>query len=266
MTERIPARLLALAASMFAVFACLAISAGAASAAKEVAYNNLNTVAKTVNGLPNEDTYSLDYENFAIGGQVQLAGATGRSPAALTAQLDVFACEHGEYSLENCFTLKPKKKFSMTWTASIYSVGAGNSVGTLLSSATSTFKLHYRPTTNVSCPATPEGKGFGANCDVGGLLQSVTFKHFSAAALPEKVIILLTNSCGGCSGLTVNVGLQSSYKEYAGGEFVAEGPADGGVPAVGSDPLPDSVYTTGALNEGGWTGFQPAFELTVNKH
>ncbi len=97
-------------------------------------------------------------------------------------------------------------------------------------------------------------------------MEPVTFKHFSAATLPEKVIVLVTNSCGGCSGVPVNVGLQSSYKEYAGGEFVAEGPADGGVPAVGSDPLPDDIYSAGALNEGGWTGYQPVFELTVSKH
>ena len=265
MTGRISARLIGLAATMLVAVACMALGAGAAGAA-EVAYNNLNTVAHTVNGLPNEDTYSLDYEYFATGGQIQLAGATGRTPVSLKTQLDVFACEHGVYSLENCYTIKPNKKFAMTWTASIYAVGPGNSVGALLSSSTATFKLHYRPTTNVSCPATSEGKGFGANCDVGGYLQTVVFKHFGTASLPEKVIILLANSCGGCSGVPVNVGLQSSYKEFAGGEFIAEGPANGGVPAVGSDPLPDDVYSGGALNEGGWTGFQPVFELSVRKH
>jgi len=265
MRERIPVRLLGVAAALLIGVACLGAGASAAGAA-EVAYNNLNTVAPTVNGLPNEDTFSLDFEYFATGGQVQLAGPAGRAPISLKTQLDVFACEHGVYSLENCFTLKPNKKFASNWTAGIYAVGAGNSVGALLSSATATFKLHYRPTTNVSCPATGEGKGFGANCDVGGYLQTVTFKHFTAAALPEKVIILLSNPCGDCSSPPINVGLQSSYKEFAGGEFVAEGPAAGGVPAVGSDPLPDDIYSGGALNEGGWTGFQPVFELTVRRH
>lgn len=245
---------------------CLAIGAGAAGAA-EVAYNNLNTVAPTVNGLPNEDTYSLDYENFAVGGQVELARTTGHVAKTLTTQLDVFACEHGVYSLENCFTLHSSKKFAMAWTASIYEVGPSNSVGALLASANATFKLHYRPTTNVSCPATSEGKGFGANCDVGGLLQTVTFKHFSpATTLPSKVIILLTNGCGGCSGEPVNVGLQASYKEFTGGEFIEEPAADGGVPAVGSDPLPNDAYLNATLNEGGWKGFQPVFELTVERH
>ncbi|MGO9322249.1 MAG: hypothetical protein ACLQBY_15805 [Solirubrobacteraceae bacterium] len=262
MAKRISARLATLGAAIVMALGCLAITAGAASAT-EVAYNNLNTVATTVNGLPNEDTYSLDYENFATGGQVELA-SSGHAAKSLTAQLDVFACERGVYSLENCYTLKPNKKFPMQWTASIYAVGPGNSVGALITSATATFKLHYRPTTNVSCPSTSEGKGFGANCDVGGVLNTVTFKKFSpAAALPAKVIILLSNSCGGCSGVPVNVGLQASYKEFAGGNFIEEPAADGGVPAVGSDPLPDDAYTGGALNEGGWTGFQPVFELTV---
>jgi hypothetical protein len=261
--ERISTRLALLAAPILVAIGCLGLTAGSAGAA-EVAYNNLNTVPATVNGLPNEDTYSLDFENFPTGGIVELAGTTGHHAKTLTAQLDNFTCEHGVYSLENCFTLKPKKRMSMQWTAGIYEVGPGNSVGTLLSSSTATFKLHYRPTTNVSCPATSEGKGFGPNCDVGGLLQTVAFKHFSSTApLPSKVIILLSNSCGECAGQVVNVGLQSSYKEFTGGEFIAEPPANGGVPAVGANPLPEDVYTEGKLNEGGWKDFQPVFELSV---
>lgn len=261
MSERISARLAMLVAPVLVAVACLSMASGA-SAASEVAYNNLNTVATTVNGSPNEDTFSLDYENFAVGGQVELASA-GRSAKSLTTQLDNFTCERGVYSLENCYTLKPNKRMAMQWTASIYEVGPANSVGSLLTSSTATFKLHYRPTTNVSCPATPEGKGFGANCDVGGLLQTVTFKHFSAAPLPAKVIILLNNSCGACSGQPVNAGLQASYKEFSGGEFQDEPATDGGVPAVGSDPLPEDIYTGATLNAGGWSGFQPVYELTV---
>ncbi len=266
MTEWISGRLARLAAPIVVVLGCLAMSAGA-SASSEVAYNNLNTVPATVNGLPNEDTYSLDYEYFEFGGQVELANTVGHVAKSLTTQLDNFTCEYGIYSLENCYTLKPKKRMSMQWTANIYAVGPGDSVGTLLTSSTATFKLHYRPTTNVSCPATSEGKGFGANCDVGGLLQTVTFKHFSpAAVLPSKVIILLKNACGGCEGKPVNVGLQASFKEYSGGKFIEEPAANGGVPAVGSDPLPEDVYLAGALNTEEWAGYQPVFQLVVRRH
>ncbi len=265
MKESIRARLALPVALLLAVTAGAVFAAGA-GAANVVAYNNLNTVPATVNGQPNEDTYSLDYENFPTGGMVELAAGTSGHAKSLTTQLDNFTCQVGVYSLENCYTPKPNKKMTMTWTASIYEVGAGNNVGAQLASSTETFKLRYRPTTNVSCPATSEGKGFGANCDVGGLLQTVTFKHFtSTAPLPAKVIILLSNSCGACEGKPVNVGLQSSYKEYKGGEFIAEPPANGGVPAVGADPLPEDAYIGGKLNEGGWQGFQPVFSLTVGK-
>lgn len=263
MTERISLRLVKLAATTLVAIGCLAVSAGAASATTtEVAYNNLNTVPSTVNGLPNEDTFSAYPGYFSsgggFGGLVEFANTQGQLPKTLTTQLDVFACEHGTY-LENCITLKPGKAFKMQWTVGIYRTTPNHEPRELVTTATATFKLHYRPTTNTSCPATSEGLGFGPNCDVGGLLQTVTFKHFSPVApLPERGIILLTAA----ASPDVNVGLQSAYKEFSGGEFIAEPPV--GAPAVGSDPLPEDAYVNGALNVGGWNGLQPVFEVTVN--
>lgn len=37
---------------------------------------------------------------------------------------------------------------------------------------------------------------------------------------------------------TYSIGIQTSFKEYAGGNFISEPPADGGVPAVGAEPGP----------------------------
>ena len=261
MIERIPAGLVRLGAVMLMAIGSLAIGAAAASA-HEAAYNNRNTVAATVNGHPNEDTYSLDYENYdsgGFGGMVEFGSTSKHALMGLTTQLDVFTCEHGVYSLENCVTLKPKKKFPMQWTANVYAVGPGNTVGSLIATSTATFKLNYRPTTNVGCPSTEEGRGFGVNCDVGGYLQTVRFKHFtpSTAPLPAKAIILLTAP----TSPIVNVGLQASYKEFSGGQFVEE-PAVGS-PAVGSDPLPDEVFINGALTAG-YAGAQPVFEVTVH--
>ena len=262
MTRSIPARLVRILVATLVAAGLMA--AGSASAgAVTIAYSNLNTVAKTVNGLHNEDTYSLDYENFATGGEIELGAGIGGLTRTLTTEFDVFACEKGVYSGE-CITLKPKKSFKMTWTASIYDVGPGNSVGALLTSATATLKFHYRPSTNAACPATEEGKGFGPNCDVGGQKQGAEFKHFSPATpLPPKVIILLTNACGACSGVPVNVGLQASYKEFKEGQFIEEPAANEGIPSVGADPEPEDVYIHGELNEGGWKGFQPVFELLI---
>lgn len=254
---------------VLAVLGCTGmLLAQTANAASEVAYNNLNTVPSMVNGKTNEDTYSQDYEGFMsggmFGGQIETAITNSRVVKSLTTQVDVFACEHGEYQLENCYTQKPAKKFKQTWTASIYEVGAGNEPGALVATATTSAKLHYRPTTNLTCPATGEGKGFGANCDVGGYLQTVVFKKFSQSKpLPVKAIVLLTNGCEACGGKIVNVGVQTSYKEFAGGEFIGEPPANGGKPAVGADPLPASIYYNSKFEAGGWAEFQPVFKLEV---
>jgi hypothetical protein len=261
-------RLRKLALAVVAMLAFAVVAAGSAEAVTEVAYNNLNTVPSSVNGKPDEDTYSQDYEAFMgsgmFGSQIETAITNSRVVKSLTTQLDVFACEHGEYQLENCYTVHPTKKFTQMWTASIYEVGAGNEPGALVATAKTTAKLHYRPTTNVSCPATGEGKGFGANCDVGGYLQQITFKQFTQSKpLPVKAIVLLTNGCEACSGKIVNVGLQTAYKEFSGGEFIAEPPAAGGVPAVGADPLPESIYYNSKFEATGWAQLQPVFKLEV---
>ena len=249
-----------------AALVCGAAIAAASASASEVAYSNFNTVPSMVNGKADEDTYSQDYEGFMaggmFGGQIETVITNKRVVKSLATQLDVFACEHGTYELENCYTIHEQKKFTQEWTASIYEVGAGNEPGALVATAKVTAKLHYRPTTNVTCPATPEGKGFGANCDVGGFLQTITFKKFTQSKpLPIKAIVLMTNGCEACAGKTVNVGLQSAYKEFAGGEFFAEPPAEGGVPAVGADPLPESIYYNSKFEATGWGEFQPVFKI-----
>ncbi len=261
-------RLGKLSSALVVLLAFALVAVASAGAANEVAYNNLNTVPASVNGKATEDTYSQDYEGFSghgqFGGQIETVITNSRVVKRLTTQLDVFACEHGEYQLENCFTLKPSKSFKQTWAANIYEVGPGNEPGALVATSQATVKLHYRPTTNVSCPATSEGKGFGPNCDVGGYLQTVTFKKFtSSKPLPVKAIVLLTNGCEACGGKVVNVGLQTAYKEFSGGEFIGEPPANGGVPAVGADPLPESIYYNSKFEATGWAQFQPVFDLEV---
>jgi hypothetical protein len=257
MTRRASTRLLA---AFILALGCAAAFAGSASAAQETAYNNLNTVPTTVNNKADEDTYSQDLEGFPFGGMVETVETNSRLIVSLTTQLDSFVCEHGVYSLENCYTLHSSKKFSQEWTADVYEVGANNEEGALVATSTTKFRIPYRPTTNVSCPATSEGKGFGPNCDVGGYRTQVTFKKFTQTKpLPVKAIIVLSTSSEGI----VNVGVQSAYKEYSGGEFHAEGPSDNGEPAVGHDPLPDGAYLAGKLEEPGWAEFQPVFELKV---
>jgi hypothetical protein len=261
MTVRMPIGRMMSAGAIVVASALLLL--GVASARGAVVYNNLNTVPTTVNGLPDQDTYSAAPFEFPFGGAIEIAPGTVKR---LTVDLDSFTCEHGVYSLENCYTLR-HKKFSYGLTADIYTVTAEDQPGELLASSTAHFKIPYRPTTNVSCPATGEGKGFGSNCDVGGFLTKVTFKRFTpAAALPARVIVLFNSTPGDSASDVVNIGDQTAYKGYNSSlsePYVAEPPLDGGIPAVGSDPFPEDAYVRGALNAGGWEGFQPAMELTV---
>ena len=78
-----------------------------------------------------------------------------------------------------------------------------------------------------------------------------------------KAIIEVEGTNANPPGDIVNIGLQASYKEYVGGEFKEEPAQNGGIPAIGSNPLPNAVYLKGALNEENWLGFQPVFEVTA---
>jgi hypothetical protein len=247
----------------------MAMNVATASAAPaKVVYSDLNTVPATVNGRLDEDTYSAAPFEFPFGGLVEFTHRPGVI-RRLTADVDSFTCEHGVYQLENCYTARPGKKFSYELTASIYEVGAGNEPGALVTTSTERFKIPYRPTTNVACPTTPEGKGFGVNCDVGGYLAKVTFKHFvPAAVLPEEAIITINKTPADSESEVVNVGMQTAYKEWdealGPGEegFIPEPPAEGGKPALGGDPLPEDVFVNGKLKAAP-LGYQPAFEVTA---
>lgn len=266
MLERINSTLARLCAVSLLALGSLALTAGAADASPEVIYNNFNTVPATVNGLPNQDTYSSSIFEFPFGGMVELKHTHDRIKS-VSIQVDSFSCEVGEYQFENCYSPREKKKFKLALTASLYKIGAGNEPeATPFATATETLKFPYRPTTNVHCPATEEGKGFGGNCDVGGFLATVTFKHFNyEESLPEKMIVLITDaSQSEWEEHPVNVGLQTSYKAFEAGMFVEEPPAEGGIPEVGSDPLPGDAYVRGKLEEG-WANFQPVIEVTGRK-
>jgi hypothetical protein len=267
MSGTIPTGRMRLVAAIVVAIGALASGAATASAAApKVVYNNLNTVPTTVNMFPNEDTYSESPFYFPFGGLVEFSHRPG-TIKSMTAQVDSFTCEHGLYNYENCYTGNPSKKFSYELTASIYEVGAGDEPGTLVASSTETFKIPFRPSTNISCPPTGEGKGFGPNCDVGGYLVTIKFKKFTPkAVLPEQAIILFTTTPSDKASDVVNIGLQTSYSKYESGEFVGEPPLDGGKPEIGEDPLPNDAFVEGHLtevNEGPitWKNYQPVLEV-----
>ncbi|HLM85144.1 MAG TPA: hypothetical protein VK272_03035 [Solirubrobacteraceae bacterium] len=264
MTGKIPTRLTIGFLGIVVAIVSLAIGASAASATS-VVYNNFNTVPSVVNKFLDQDTYSTPPFEFPFGGMVEFTKRPGAIKSLIT-QVDSFTCEHGVYNLENCFTANPSKKFKYQLTASIYEVGTENEPVGPIATSTETFKIAFRPTTNVSCPATSEGKGFGGNCDVGGFLQTIKFKKFTPKAiLPQRAIILITSTRADKPEDVVNVGVQTAYKEYdvTHEEFVAEPPLDGGIPEIGADPFPEGAYVLSKFAATGWAGFQPVFEVTA---
>ncbi len=263
MIERIGSRLAALCAVCLVAIGVLAFAASAASAHTEVVYSNFNVVPSVVNGHPNTDTYSAYINYFPFGGLVEFK-PTALSLKSVIVQVDSFSCETGEYQYENCRTPKENKKFKEKLTASVYAVGKENEPEpTPLATSTEEFKLPYRPSTNITCPMTEEGKGYGPNCDVGGILATVTFKHFTPeVALPEKAIVLISApSRSEWEAHPVNVGLETSFKAFEAGKFVEEPPENGGKPEWGSDPLPEDAYVVGKV-ESGWANYQPIIEVT----
>ncbi len=265
MIERIGSPLARLCAVCLVAIGALAIATSAASAAKEVVYNNFNTVPAEVNGHPNTDTYSAYINYMPFGGMVEFEHSHD-SLKSIAAQVDSFSCELGEYQYEDCYTPRENKKFKLKLTASVYKIGNDNEPeATPFATSTEEFKLPYRPTTDVHCPATEEGKGYGPNCDVGGILATVTFKHFTPeqSALPERAIVLITSpSRSEWETHPVNIGLETSFKAFEAGKFVEEPPANSGKPEIGSDPLPEDAYVAGKL-ETGWGNYQPILKGTA---
>lgn len=266
MTGMIPNRAAKLAVAILAAAVFMAVAAGAASASTEVVYNNTNTVPATVTSslgtFPNEDTFSEGFSccgNHTIGGEIKVAG-TAKTIKSMTVQVDSFRCEEGEYNLENCRS-RPGKKFHQAFSVKVYEVTGTHERGPLIAEASTSSKIPFRPTTNVTCPATGEGKGFGSNCDVGGYLATVKFKHFSYNVLPNSglaIVEFATPSEG-----DVNIGLEESYKEYDVGTSEYIGIPGSVPPAVGTEPDAEALFRNGLAVGPGYEGAQPVVEVTA---
>jgi len=277
MNQRIIARIASSTLTLAAAVAAVAPGATAATTS-QVAYDNFNTVPKTVNGHRDESTLSAPSMFLPFGGVVEVAATSNRVIGTLATQVDNFVCEHGDRLTDTCLTANPKTKaMAYGLEARIYGAGPqGEPVGSPVATSTETFKLTYRPSTNPSCPATSQlpghpNKGFGVNCDIGGVLETVTFRHFTpSVAMPAKAVVEITNAPTDPPATTViiGVGTQTAYKGWSpeplleGGTFLTEPPRNGGVPAIGHDPNPTEAISEGIL-VGEYTGLQPVFKVNL---
>jgi len=261
-----------LVAAMLATAALVAAAAGSAGAA--TLYNDIpSPLPPNVGSLGFECCSASEF-----GGQVELAPAATHKLTGVTVGMSSWACQNGGAEDGTCGTA-PNAKFTWPVTLKVYTVGAGNSVGTLLYQSTNVFSMPYRPSANnVKC-ASGESKGgwwsaLTQTCNHGKLFK-IRF-GLSRLPVPDKVIISVSyntsdygaepqrpkpcNTTGNCPYDSLNVGLE-------------------GVPTVGADPLPESAYFNtsygpfycdgGAggvgvfrLDEGCWTGYQPLLAVT----
>jgi hypothetical protein len=171
----------------------LALGAGTAGA-RSVVYNNI------VSPLPG-NVASIGFEATStseFGGEVELAGTARKSPK-VTVAMSAWGCqEGGVYTGETCKISKPHKKFHWPLTLNIYSVGAGNTVGTKLASVTKTFGMPYRPDSSKACteagdegawldPAQPGAETI-EKC-FHGVAFTVKFHPTVSTPLPNNVIL-----------------------------------------------------------------------------
>ena len=280
MTGRIPRGARRAAAVLMAAGGVLAMSAASASAG--IIYNNVpNPFPGGMNSQPFQAQQTSEF-----GGQVQFAGSERGHPV-VTVAMSSWACQSGAWYSDNCVSAKGST-FSEPVTLNIYAVGAENAPGALLGTATQTFQMPYRPSSNKKrCPGTgPEESGrFYAK---GECLHEQAFKiTFPAIAvtLPATTIISVaynTSQYGphpygelpceseaqGCPYDALNVAVRGSWEEHP-------------LPSVGSDPLPADAYINSAtaadycsnpgavgtfgISQGCWTGEQPAIEVKASR-
>lgn len=282
MSGRIPARLGRLVAAAAVACAVFGATSAVASAESEVVYNN----------LPETNPGNVVSESFEatqtgqFGGLVKLAGSARRG-GTVTVAMSSWGCQHGAWTGTPECTTEVGAKFSEPITLNVYSVGAGGSVGSLIYSLTKTFNIPYRPSqNNRKCTGAAKGAwyyGTLKECFHGKYVK-LTFPVKAPFTWPSEAIIGIaynTSDYGvspqrpqpcnsepqGCGYDSLNVGLT---EPNANEEAIP--------PAIGSDPLPESVYQdtkyapyfcdgglggTGSfrLDQGCWTGYQPLIEV-----
>lgn len=172
-----------------------------------------------------------------------------------------FACQSGGAEDGSCVSTAGAK-FEWPVSLHVYTVGAGNAVGTQIAGLTKTFKMPYRPSANAGCTGAHLGGWMRMGKCFHGKLFKITFT-LRGVTLPSDAIISVSFN-------TTDYGAEPTH---------VPGPYDAlnvggmeGAPLVGTDPQPQSAYInslwTGAYCDGGLAGtgsfrFDPALPSCV---
>ncbi len=181
-----------LLAVLIALAGLLVVSASA-SASGTLVYDNVpSPLPGNLASIGYEATSTSEY-----GGEVSLVGTARKNPK-VTVIMSAWGCEEGGvYSGETCQRPKEKKKFKWPLTLNVYSVGAGNTVGTKLATVTHTFGMPYRPSSSKACTEAGDEGAWEDLAQPGaeviekcfhGISFPVKF-HLSGVTLPSEVIV-----------------------------------------------------------------------------
>jgi hypothetical protein len=181
-----------------AIFAALAVAAavtviGSAAAGSgtpvkaSVIYNSIIPNGPASN-LPSVGAEAYAFNEF--GNSINLAG-TARHLNSVTVTLSSWACVTGAWNTNDCST-PSGATFSQPITLNIYnpSTDGGLTAGSLITSATQTFSVPYRPSASAKCTTLGfPGKWYssGTKTCFNGLANNVTFS-FSGVTLPSSVV------------------------------------------------------------------------------
>ena len=210
-----------------------------------------------------------------IGDRLQFA-AGGRRVFKVTQTMSSWGCESGHWNSGDCLTT-PGSTFTHPITLRLYNVGAGNSVGSLITSVTQTFAIPFRPSASIACG---DGRWFNtadATC-YNGFATNIVF-DLGGVVVPGQVIYSIAYNTSHYGYAPIGES-PSCYATPAGCGYDSLNVALEGETTVGTNPAPDDAYwntlwaggycDAGAggvgsfrLDAGCWTGFKSSVKFTA---
>jgi hypothetical protein len=268
MTGKIPKSVGAILAAV-AIFAIAASTAGAATV-----YNN--QIKPKPKNTPSEAFQATSTSEF--GGAIKAAG-TDRTNPNVTITLSSWACQEGAGT--TCVT-HGNATFNEPVTVKVYELGTGGAVGPMVTEATKTLAIPYRPSANNKlCSPNSEGAvGYTAECFHG---RETTFAFPLTGTLPNEAIVAIAYNTTNFGAKPIGPAACSAFvPSRCGYDSLNVGLEEGAGPSLGTQPLPADVFQsstwTGAYCDGGaggtgtfrdnagcWTGEQPLLKIKASK-